>query len=368
MSGGCTPATSGTNSPERPCTPIAKRKTYFRLGNNCSVGSFQTEAGAFGSSTFLLFVIGKRLPTVSCFDESSGAGTVAGLHSKLFGALRLEAPRHPMLISSFLSTTEYKVLRAHGFQGETLDDSDIVSRFREACMCRSVPEQLKEYLAPMDVSRLETIVSFDPNEEWLPSSLYAFAQMIATQRDVLNNWVEFSNMDLPLPRTMAIESALPRPDWAACISGLAFRDPDIKGDRTSIPVFAVESEHSTIDPMGQLGCVAKPTLDLYRLMGMADEKLHMFAAGVEKTGITFYCFDAVREGPWYGYRGKRIGNFALTRLDDLVSFGMGMEFIARDCYAKREELLSKTIPTVIKAAADVYDTDDEDTFDEEKFW
>ncbi|KAI8824547.1 uncharacterized protein EV422DRAFT_324841 [Fimicolochytrium jonesii] len=174
----------------------------------------------------------------------------------------------------------------------------------------------------------------------------------------------YSNVNLPLPRTVAIESTLPKPDFIAAVEGSAFPGATIQTSLFAVPVFLLECKDlGAGDAVPQLACVAKPTLDLYRIMGVPDNQLYIFAASIVGDVVELHVFDMVRPDATADvvYRHRRLMQSNTQLLEDRLALANAMVAIAADAVIKRQELIKQQIPAILTAAAE-----NESRFEEER--
>ncbi|KAI8816130.1 uncharacterized protein EV422DRAFT_581625 [Fimicolochytrium jonesii] len=175
-----------------------------------------------------------------------------------------------------------------------------------------LPQYLQEHLSPIQRRQVDPLIKYedDASSSMTKQTVYATAIMLSTGQDLekldshsygelsverrlssmlvrffpldYDEYSEYSNVDLPLPRTTAIECTLPQPDYiAAVVPNMSF--PPTKA--LALPMFPLEA---SVQGLPQLACVAKPALDLYRIMGLPEHRWHMFGA------IVGYPTDAVQ--------------------------------------------------------------------------
>ncbi|KAJ3180702.1 hypothetical protein HDU87_001815 [Geranomyces variabilis] len=171
-------------------------------------------------------------------------------------------------------------------------------------------------------------------------------------------------------------------DWEApdgllhAVRGILQAEPFEQCDVPSpfaLPVFALESKFTETSALMAgvplLACVAKPVLDLYRILGLPDEHCHMFSSTIDGTTVTLHLFESYRSGndEPYKYKHIRLNNFDVQVSSDRLSLAAAMMAIAKDSLAKREELVTHEIPPfILEAAAEGEGGHEEDNDDFEE--
>ncbi|KAJ3174475.1 hypothetical protein HDU87_007168 [Geranomyces variabilis] len=279
--------------------------------------------------------------------------------------------------------------------------SHIVKELAAACANPKFPPRLKAFLSPDVLEATGEGLRLDDDWEAPDGLLHAVRGILQAEHDIAgisdgdcaygelsierrvsmllvrffpcgNQWTDYSDVNLPLPHTTAIECSLPRADFTACIRSSAFAQCDV-GSPFALPVFALESKFSgtaaLMAGVPQLACVAKPVLDLYRILGLPDEHCHMFSSTIDGTTVTLHLFESYRtdnDEP-YKYKHIRLNNFDVEVSSDRLALAAAMMAIAKDSLAKREELVTHEIPFfLLKAAAEGEGGHEEDNDDFEE--